>query len=260
MTALLASTTSAENDQPIEKPEEFPDLDLGKFWNWQPTRDYLTMDQLFPRTSYSAALMLMHANRGVEPEVLLVRENPNDAKKILQYRGSPRQRGDNWKLPIGKFDPHRNEEGTLDKNIFDTLVQEILEETGIDLRSAGRDEDESQRIFMSLENAPVLENRILSKRPPSVFHIDRFHFLVTPRRLQPKSSIWKKQIELKDVRFFRLFELPLKDENGEGASMMPSHVQRIVEFISIAHKTRWAAGIPDDAEQRIRSRFSWAFK
>ena len=236
-------------------------LELGTFRHWTPTEEYLEKDQLFPDTSYAASLALIYANRGIEPEVLLVRQNPDDPERFLQHRGGTRTRSDGWKMPIGRFTPYRYTDddgnGILDENVWDTVIEEFWEETGIDFRDAGEDEEKSREILQSLKMAPVAEYRMPSKRPPHMFHIDRVHFLVTPECLVPNKEVWKKAIELKEVRRFPLRELPRKDVNGEESSMLYSHVRRLVEFFECkqASSIKWQSGIPDDMGGIIRDRF-----
>ena len=247
--------------EPEKEKEEFYLKVPDTVWHWSPTEAYLTQEEFFPRTSYAASLALINAVYGVSPEILLVRQNENDPEKFTQLRGGTRTRPEGWKMPIGRFYPYRyigdDGKGLLDNSLWDTVIEEFREETGIDFIAAGENEEENALILESLKRAPVAEYRKFSKRPPSKYHIDRVHFLVAPRRLMSDKNIWKDAVELRDVQYFPLFELPRRDLNGEGAEMIYSHVQRLVEFFEhpAAGNVCWQSGISDDAGERIRNRF-----
>ncbi|MDP3725907.1 MAG: hypothetical protein Q8R36_01780 [bacterium] len=251
--------------EPLPTEEPFR-LQLGTFWHWEPTEAFLTEKDLFPRTSYAANLVYIYAKREeIDPQVLVVRANPNDTEKFAQLKGGMRTREDAWKTIIGRFHPFRyldeKGNGLLDQHLLDAALEEGWEESGIDFAEM------AEEFLSSLKRAPVAEYRKKSDRPGSDFHIDRVHFWVTPYLFQPKKEIWGKQKELTCTRYFPLFELPRKYENGAedekgerhgaGASMLYSHTRRIVEFLEHPRSAsiRWQAGIPDDAGARIRNRF-----
>lgn len=265
-TGAFESKAPEQESAREEKRGEIPPLELGVFRHWTPTEVFLMSQDLRRDTSYAAGLVLIYARRGITPEILVVRQNENDAEKILQKRDNepPRTRPDSWKCPIGKFtrdryiDPKTNR-GYLDANLWDTFIEECwYEETGIDLAHVGADEEEENvRIWESVKRSPVFEYRMLSKRKGSDYHVDRIHFFVTPRRFEHNPAVWKKQVELRDVRWFPLEELPRRDLNGEWATMLRSHVIRIVDFFECpqTNDLKWASGIPDDISERIRKRF-----
>lgn len=250
--------------EPLALKEPFR-LKLGTFWHWEPTEAFLTDQDLYPDTSYAACLMHIHAERGMVPQILLVRQNPDDVEKFSQLKGGARTRTDEWKAMIGRFYPFRyldeKRNGLLDQHLLDTAIEEVWEESGVDFSVMG------DEILRSLKRAPVAEYRKESYRPGSIYHVDRVHFWITPFCFKPDKTIWSKQKELTCTRYFPLFELPRAHENGAedekgerhgaGASMMYSHVKRLIEFLEHPNSAiiRWQAGIPDDAGARIRNRF-----
>lgn len=249
---------------PEEKPKEKEEFYMQvpqMFWHWEPTEEYLESNERFPDTSYAASLALIHANRGIVPEVLLVRQNPNDAEKFTQHKGPVRTRPDSWKMPIGRFYPFRylddEKNSVYDNHLWDTVIEEIREETGIDFRPKDDNDEEGNTILKSLMRAPVAEYRKRSQRPPHRYHIDRVHFFVTPRVFVPDPKVYKKAIELTEVKFFPLREFPRMDLNGDGATMLFSHVHRLVQFFELpkTQDIKWLSGIPEDVSETIRARF-----
>lgn len=214
-----------------------PETDLPP---WVPEKD----------TSYAAGAVIISANRGREPEILLLLQNKDDPEKISQRdeRKGTYHREEMWKCPIGRFNPARHVDRGLDRDLWDTVKEEVIqEETGIQI------DPERLRV------APLFEYRVPSKRVGSVFHLDRFSFLIIPERPLPNSEIYREQIELVTVRYFPLAEMP----TGEGeadlhAGMSHSHLRHIIEFFEAPQSSniKWQAGIRDDIGAVIRARFS----
>lgn len=279
---MTQATQAAQVAVPDGAPKQEPEkerfyLEVPKtLWHLNPTVEYLKSDERFLDTSYAASLVLIHAQRGVVPEVLLVRQNPNDAEKFLQLSGGPRTRPDSWKMPIGRFYPFRyldeKKNPIYDHHLWDTVIEEFREETGIDFRYAGNSDEESDQILQSLMRSPVVEYRKWSKRPPNRYHIDRVHFFVTSHVFVPDPKVYQKAIELTEVKSFPLHELPRMDLNGDGATMLFSHVCRLVEFFELFENEQFCEqfprgewerikyfklinGIPDDIGETIRKRF-----
>ena len=273
-------------DKPIQPIQEtgMPDTKQGTrpprhpiigevYRNWNPTDAYLTATDFYDDTSYAAGLVAIMTAPDTEPRIPLVLNNPDDPTKFSQYKGDSYRREIGWKPPIGKFFPFRyvDDRGnaTFDASLFDTTIEEWFEEIGIDFRDEkGLDTGRAEMMLEGLRHAPVFNYCKKSFRQPSIFHIDRIHFWVTPHNLEPDKNVWKKQIELLNVRVFPLFELPhnemfeIEDKKGERKTVMAttfySHVARIVDFLEHPNSADilFAAGISKDAGERIRARFS----
>lgn len=216
---------------------------VTRFWN--PSQDGFEWTQE-ENTAYTAGLVLIFANREMSPQILLIKENPDDPEKFTQRDGKIHYRTKDWKCPIGRFNPSRDKEGEFDSDPWDTVTQEWEEETGASI--------EVDR----LKRAPLFVYSGPSRRPNAEILVERISFLVTPHCPEIDLEKALKQQELTDVQLFDLTDMPNgTDPSGNSAKVKFSHVRRIVEFLEApqSESIKWQAGIPDDVTIKIRENF-----
>lgn len=147
-------------------------------------------DSFYPSsdTSYSAGLVFLVTKP--EPQIALVLQKGGEANP--QKTGSDFIEKRSWKIPMGHFDP------TKDQNLLDTAIREFEEETGVlvDLKE------------VAVEGGSTI--KIRSQRPGHKFHEDRY-YLISSKNFPEKDVEPDPLIE--KVEFFPVKSLPIRPVN-----------------------------------------------